>query len=211
VCIANAVADALGRRDVGTPLKPTRILEWLSEAEPPRRQDRPARQPGLAGSGGAMASAEPAQVWEALLRPEVLQQAIPGCRTIEQTGPHAYAATVMLGVGPVRGRFDAQVALSELDRPRFAVLSGRLTGPLGAARGQGRLTLTPAPGGTTIAYDYDIELTGHMAMVGGRLIEGATRHLVGEFFRRLAAALGAPRSGSGDGRKSFWRGWVGKS
>src|SRR5205823_12399117 len=37
VCIANAVADALGRSDVTTPLGPAKVLEWLAPAEPTPR------------------------------------------------------------------------------------------------------------------------------------------------------------------------------
>ena len=29
VCLANAVADALGRPDITLPLKPARVLEWM--------------------------------------------------------------------------------------------------------------------------------------------------------------------------------------
>ena len=56
---------------------------------------------------------------------------IPGCHSLEAVGEDSYRAEVTLGVGPVRGRFQASVALSEFDPPRAATLAGGLTGPLG--------------------------------------------------------------------------------
>ena len=97
----------------------------------------------------------------------------------------------MLGVGPVRGRFAAHVELSDLDPPRAGVLSGTLDGPLGAASGRGRLVLAGEAAGCRISYDYDVQLTGKVAMVGGRLIEAAARHLIQRILPPPCA--GAPR------------------
>ena len=43
VCLANAVADALGRGDIMVPLKPAKVLEWIAGDEPPPRGRGPAR------------------------------------------------------------------------------------------------------------------------------------------------------------------------
>ncbi len=193
VCLANAVADALGRGDIMVPLRPARVLEWLADDETPPRAG-PARLAtqgaGLHGSGSVMVQSDPATAWSALLSEDKLRQAIPGCRSLTRTGANQYAASVVLGVGPVRGSFDAKVGLFELDEPRSAVLRGDLSGALGAASGEGRLTLSPLQGGCRIDYRYDIHLTGRVAMIGGRMIDGAARALIGEFFRRFAISLG---------------------
>jgi 2-furoyl-CoA dehydrogenase large subunit len=41
VCLANAVADALGVRDVVLPMTPARLLALIAEAEPPRNAGPP--------------------------------------------------------------------------------------------------------------------------------------------------------------------------
>jgi 2-furoyl-CoA dehydrogenase large subunit len=206
VCIANAVADALDRSDITTPLLPAKVMAWLNpEERPPRTRPAEPEKPrrGLAGSGSVIVPAPPETVWPALLEPDTLRKAIPGCEEIARAGENAYRATVLLGVGPVRGRFAANVELSELDPPRAGVLSGTLEGPLGAGSGRGRLVLASDSGGCRISYDYDVHLTGKVAMVGGRLIEAATRHLIGEFFRRFAQAA-APAAQT-NGSQSIWR------
>jgi len=104
---------------------------------------------------------------------------------------------VSLGVGPVRGRFKATVALSDKIAPESMTLSGGLTGPLGASEGIGHVTLLAENGGTTMRYDYEIALSGTVAAVGGRMLEGAARAVVNQFFQRLVAQVGGAPSNSG--------------
>lgn len=146
----------------------------------------------VSGQGETVVPATAQEIWAALLDEHTLQTAIPGCRHIERVGEHAFKAQVMLGVGPVCGHFDANVCLRELDEPRSALLQGNLSGPLGAASGKGRLTLTPVKEGCRIAYCYDVHLSGRAAMIGGRMLNGAARQLVRLFFANFASRLGAP-------------------
>lgn len=194
VCLANAVADALGRSDISVPLKPSRIMEWISDREQPQRTPTvrsEARGSGLRGSGSIIVPGDPQAVWSALLNDDKLRQAIPGCERLMRTGANAFMATVVLGVGPVKGQFNSTVALSDLEEPRSARLSGNLSGPLGAASGEGWLTLTPQDVGCRIDYRYTIHLSGRVAMIGGRMLDGAARHLINEFFRRFSRSLGS--------------------
>ncbi len=192
VCIANAVADALGRRDVSTPLLPAKVAEWISDGERPparpRAETRPPADKGrsIRGAGTVRVAALPEQVWRAMLEPEVLRRAIPGCRALERIGTEAYRAKLMLGVGPVRGQFEATVRLSQLAPPTAALLSGEMLGPLGASSGSGRLALAAVPEGTEVSYDYEVRLTGTIAAVGGRMLDYAARRLIDQFFAGFA-------------------------
>jgi 2-furoyl-CoA dehydrogenase large subunit len=213
VCIANAVADALGVKDVKLPLTPARVKALMGMTErPPRKAaaavsattEAPrAGRKALSGTGTLAVPAPPARVWEALLDPKVLARTIPGCHNLETAGPNSYRAEVSLGVGIVRGRFTARVALSDLHAPRSATLSGGLEGPLGASAGDGHVRLSPDGTGTRIDYDYRVEVSGKAAAVGGRMLEGATRILIGQFFQRLVAEM--DRAPVGDAVPSWWR------
>ncbi len=96
----------------------------------------------------------------------------------------------------MRGRFHADVALSDMTEPQSATLSGGVIGPLGAAQGTGHVRLDEDGEGTKVSYDYEIELSGKVASVGGRMLEGATRALVNQFFERLVAQVGGEKGGS---------------
>ena len=132
---------------------------------------------------------EQERVWRALLDPAVLARTIPGCHHLDEVGPNDYRAEVSLGVGVIKGRFAARVALSNLDPPRSALLSGSLSGPLGVSVGSGRVRLSPAGAGTKIDYDYTVEISGTVAAVGGRMLDGASKVLIKQFFQRLVAEM----------------------
>ena len=201
VCIANAVCDALDIENIKLPLFPSKISALLhgDERPPPDKPAAeavaaPAKREGraLEGSGEIFVPASPQLVWDTLLDPDKLAAVIPGCHSLDRVSDNSYKAEVSLGVGPVRGRFHATVDLSELDPPKAAKLSGGLDGPLGSTRGAGRVRLQAKDGGTHVSYDYTVEISGKVAAVGGRMLEGASRVVVGQFFQRLIAQVEGP-------------------
>ncbi|MBV9562613.1 MAG: molybdopterin-dependent oxidoreductase [Bradyrhizobium sp.] len=195
VCIANAVADALGVADVELPLLPARLAETVRGAEaaaPPGKHNTPKGDRRLSGKGGARVAAAPEQVWSMLLDPATLAAVIPGCRGVKRISDTDFKADVTIGVGPVKGDYRARVTLSDLDRPNAVTLTGTLDGALGFGFGKGRITLAPAAdGGTSVHYRYEAEIGGKVASIGGRLLDGAARVIIGQFFSSLARQAGA--------------------
>jgi 2-furoyl-CoA dehydrogenase large subunit len=196
VCLANAIADATGAEDLTLPLIPSKVAALIhgDEAPPPEGANAPAAEPTgdaiLRGTGDMRVPASREEVWRTLLDPDALAAVIPGCHKLDKLDENNYRADVSLGVGPVRGRFSATVALTDLTEPEKVTLSGGLIGPLGASEGTGHVTLSEEDGGTRVSYDYAIALTGTVASVGGRLLSGATKALVNQFFQRLIAHVG---------------------
>jgi 2-furoyl-CoA dehydrogenase large subunit len=201
VCLANAVADALNVDDIELPLTPSRVIALLAGEEPPA----PARAAvsvqsaqlsradfAIKGEGSALVRATPEEVWHVLLDPDALKSVIPGCRTLEVVGPEHYRGQVELGIGLVKGVFAAEVRLFDLDPPRALRLVGSASGGLGASQGEGVVTLSSEDGGTRVNYRYGVDLSGKVAAVGGRMIEGASKVLIGEFFKRLARRAEPP-------------------
>jgi 2-furoyl-CoA dehydrogenase large subunit len=197
VCIANGVADALGVADIELPLIPSRIAEHLHGPEtPPKRvptQAAPkagARQ--LFGDGAATVRTARQAVWDMLLDPRTLEKVVPGAHGIERISDTHFRADVTLGVGPVKGRYKAEVHLADLVPPQSLTLRGEASGALGFGGGTGLVTLEESDGTTTIRYRYEAGIGGKVASVGGRLLDGAARFLIAQFFAALA------RQASGD-------------
>ncbi|MFZ0766863.1 MAG: molybdopterin cofactor-binding domain-containing protein, partial [Bradyrhizobium sp.] len=198
VCIANAVADAIGAKDVVLPLVPAKLAELVRGAEPapPARQVQRTEQKRdgdrkLRGEGEATVKATAQQVWEMLLDPETLAAVIPGCQGVEKISDSHFRADVTLGIGPVKGRYRAEVKLSDLDPPKAVTLTGHAEGGLGFGNGEGRVTLRSLPdGGTAIHYAYQAGIGGKVASIGGRLLDGAARVIIGQFFAALARQAG---------------------
>ena len=209
VCLANAVCDALGVDNVVVPLTPAKISALMhgeEKARPASSQvtETVASGAALTGTGDSFIAAPPADVWRNLLDPTALAAVIPGCHGLDLVGENAYRAEVSLGVGPVRGRFVADVALTDLVPPSSATLSGGLIGPLGSSRGGGHVTLVAEGQGTRISYDYRVEISGKAAAIGGRMLEGAAKMVVGQFFTRLAAQIGGETETDASAAAGSW-------
>jgi 2-furoyl-CoA dehydrogenase large subunit len=144
----------------------------------------------LHGEGETKVSASPEQVWAMLLDVDTLATIIPGAHAVEKVSDKKFRADVTIGVGPVKGRYRAEIKLSDLDPPRAVSLSGSATGALGFGSGKGRITLSPEGSGTRISYGYDAEIGGKIAAIGGRLLDGAARMIIRQFFAALACRAG---------------------
>jgi 2-furoyl-CoA dehydrogenase large subunit len=195
VCIANAVADALGVADIELPLSPSRIAEHLHGPETPPKsvmmQATPkagARQ--LFGEGSASVRAPREAVWDMLLDPKTLERVVPGAHGVQRVSATHFHAEVTLGIGPVKGRYKAEIRLSDLMPPQSLTLSGEASGALGFGGGTGFVTFDEADGTTTIRYRYEASIGGKVASVGGRLLDGAARFLIAQFFTGLAKQAG---------------------
>jgi 2-furoyl-CoA dehydrogenase large subunit len=203
VCIANAVADAIGAKDLVLPLVPAKLAEIVRGAEPARppsqvqAMERRGADRKLRGEGEAVVKASAQQVWDMLLDPNTLAAVIPGCHGVEKISDTYFQADVTLGIGPVKGRYRAEVKLSDLDPPKGVTLAGSAEGGLGFGNGEGRITLRPTPdGGTAIHYTYEAGIGGKVASIGGRLLDGAAKVIIGQFFAALARKAGGGSAAS---------------
>jgi 2-furoyl-CoA dehydrogenase large subunit len=198
VCIANAVADALDLDDIDLPLTPAKLAALIHPAEPPAKQSVSPAAPGargraLKGAAKVRVAAAPAAVWQALLDTHTLASCIPGCRNLEPISQTHFRADVTLGVGPVKGSYRVDVRLIDLVSPTSATLTGTANGGLGSATGTGHVRLdADGAEGTIIAYDYEAEIGGKVAAIGGRLLDGATRIVIQQFLEALARTVGGP-------------------
>jgi 2-furoyl-CoA dehydrogenase large subunit len=203
VCIANAVADALDLDDIALPLLPARLARHIHKPEgaPPAayaKAPRPAAKPGergLFGQGEARVAASRRQIWDMLLNPDVLASLIPGAHGVERICETEFRATVTLGIGPVKGVYQAAISLSDMVPPESVTLSGGVEGKLGSGRGSGRITLTEDGAETVMTYRYEAAIGGKVASIGGRLLDGAARVIIGQFFAALAAKAGGKTPG----------------
>jgi carbon monoxide dehydrogenase subunit G len=142
-------------------------------------------------SGSHTLNAPRERVWQLLNDPAFLKASLPGCESLDATGPDQYQATLTIGIAAVKGKYTGSVALSEKEPPqRFKMrVEGKGTG--GFMQGTGILELADDPQGTKVAYEGDIQVGGPIASVGQRLLDGAAKMMVGQFFTAVNAQLAA--------------------
>ncbi len=132
-----------------------------------------------------------ARVWEALVDPVLLQRCIPGCKSLELVGDQLYQATMEVGVAAVKGKFEGQVQLSDLEPPRRIVLNVQADGPTGFVNATAHIELASSADSTQVGYDGQADIGGKIAGVGQRVVGGVAKFLAGQFFKALKKELSA--------------------
>lgn len=138
--------------------------------------------------------ADPATVWAALLNPEVLMAAVPGCESMTGSPDTGFEAVVVQKVGPVKARFTGIVRLSEMVPEHSVTISGEgKGGPAGYAKGGAKVTLTAIEGGTRLGYAVEANVGGKLAQLGSRIVDGFAKKMADQFFARLEEAIEGPK------------------
>jgi carbon monoxide dehydrogenase subunit G len=130
------------------------------------------------------------RVWEALNDPAVLKACIPGCEIMEKVSDSEYRVVMSASVGPVKAKFSGKLLLSDLKPPNsYALAFEGSGGAAGFGKGSSTVTLSPADGGTRLAYTAHATVGGKLAQVGSRLIDGVARKMADEFFAKFKQTL----------------------
>jgi len=123
------------------------------------------------------------KVWDALNDAKVLKACIPGCETLTKDGDHAFDATILAKVGPVRARFSGRVELSDMRPPEGYRISGEgKGGTAGVAKGSADVALAEDGDGTILTYRVQADVGGKLAQIGSRLVQSTARKYAADFF-----------------------------
>ncbi len=144
-------------------------------------------------------------VWEVLMDPHAIAQALPGTQTLEEIEENTYRGVMNVRVGPVQGRFEGTVKLSDIQPLEGYRLHVEGKGPQGFVTGEGELRLEDQDGRTVLHYSGEAQVGGRIAAVGQRLIESTARSIVRqglEALNRQVQARVAAQSTSAAGTPS---------
>jgi hypothetical protein len=138
-------------------------------------------------------AATPAQVFEALVDPAVLQRCIDGCEKMEKTGDDSYDVHLKVGVAGMKGAYAGKVRITAKQPPESMTLEIEGKGPPGFVRSTAKLRFTAKGDQTELAGESDATVGGLIAAVGSRLIEVAAKKMMAEFFTRVAGEITSRR------------------
>lgn len=147
-------------------------------------------------SGSYTLDAPRQQVWEALNDIDVLARVVPGCQRLEQTGDNEYEGTLKIGIAAVRGTYSGKIRIVDIQAPTHYKLIANGRSSSGVVDGSGTVDLEEQDGKTVLTYGGDADIGGTLASVGQRLIEGASRQLINQSLKALAAQVAERVSGS---------------
>ncbi len=118
------------------------------------------------------------EVWDALMDPAVLAKILPGTERLDKVGENEFAGVMNVRVGPVQGRFNGKVQLSDLKTHESFHIDVEGKGPAGFVRGGGKVVLSEEDGKTILSYEGAGDVGGRIASVGQRLVETSAKSIL---------------------------------
>lgn len=142
---------------------------------------------------GTVAIAAPRdRVWAFVVDPNEVGQCGPGVESIEVIDETHFRATAKVGIGFISARFVVQMEMAERQPPDRAVIKAHGQAPGSAVDATAQMTLSDgSDGGTTMDWSADVAISGTLASLGARLIEGTANKMIGQTFDCMKAKLEA--------------------
>ena len=132
------------------------------------------------------------EVWKLLQDPEVLANALPGAKELNQISDDEYEGTLNVKVGPVNGVFTSKVTLKDKVAPESYTMVVDSKGAPGFAKGTAYVTLTALEGGQTkMQYEAKLQVGGRIASVGQRMLDTVSKSLTRQGLEAMNLALQA--------------------
>jgi carbon monoxide dehydrogenase subunit G len=132
------------------------------------------------------------EVWKIVRDPDVLATALPGTQSLEQVSENEYAGKMHVRIGPVSGVFAGKLFVSDEVPPESYTLTVEGRGAPGHGKGTGHVRLIEQEDGRTLLnYEGEMQVGGRIAGAGQRLIDTASRSMIGQGLEALNNALKA--------------------
>lgn len=130
-------------------------------------------------------------LWPMLLDPTVLANVMPGCEKLETVDENQYQGVLKIKVGPVQGKFQGDVVLSDINSPESYNITVNGRGAPGFVKGSGSLRLEADGDMTTLHYSGDAQVGGRLASVGQRLLDTSANAIIRQSLEGLGQQVQA--------------------
>jgi uncharacterized protein len=134
-------------------------------------------------SGSQQIKAPAAKVWQFVLDPNKVAECAPGFKTMDILGPDHFKPTLAVGIGAVKATFTLDVHLEDVHEPDHAAMSARGSAAGSAVDMKAAMDLKAlSESETQMDWTADVNVSGTLASVGARLMEGTAQRLTARFF-----------------------------
>jgi carbon monoxide dehydrogenase subunit G len=144
-------------------------------------------------SGAQTVAAPIEKVWAFLMDVNNVASCAPGFQSLEVLEDEHWKAVVAVGVGAVKAKFTMDVTRPEMREPEHMTMKGRGKAPGSAVDLSGDMHLSAISSDETqMDWKASVVVSGTIASVGARLLQGTAERLTGQFFDCLKSTLQAP-------------------
>ena len=146
----------------------------------------------LSFSGAPEITATRDHVWRRLMDPHFVAQSAPGVESVQPLDANHYKVVSAFGVGAVKVRFTLNVELFDVVEPERAKMRARGKAPGSNVDVVASVRVEElTPNQVRLNWTADSDVSGTVASVGARLLEGTARKLTEQFWTDFARRVGS--------------------
>lgn len=132
------------------------------------------------------------RVWQFINTPEQVGPCMPGCHSVEITGPGKYSAVISVKVGPIKTTFNFNIETIEERPPEYAVFSirGDEGGSASRVTAENTLTLKAVnKNNTEITYASKVNIVGRLGKFAGGVMQKMAESMSDQFVSAFRAQV----------------------
>ncbi|HMJ80752.1 MAG TPA: carbon monoxide dehydrogenase subunit G [Candidatus Dormibacteraeota bacterium] len=132
------------------------------------------------------------KVWAFLIDPQQVGSCGPGVESIEVVDETHFRARAKVGVGFISARFTINLEMAELVPPERATIVAHGQAPGSAVDATAGMALAElGPDRTRMDWSAEVNISGTIASVGARLIQGTAEKMINQTFGCIRTKLEA--------------------
>jgi uncharacterized protein len=142
-------------------------------------------------SGAPVLHASRQVVWDRLTDPDFVAASAPGVESVEALSPRRFTVVSGVGLGAVKLKFNVDVELFDVVDRESLRMRSRGNGAGTVVEVVSAVRLEDTGGGTRLDWKAVTDVSGMVASLGGRLVEGVARMLTEQFWTDFARRVNA--------------------
>lgn len=124
-------------------------------------------------------------LWNTIQDKEVLKRSLPGCQTFEEVEKDLFHSELGINIGPVKGVFTSEVRQYDRKEPESYFLHVKGKGKPGEIDANAEMSFEDTAEGTLLICRADVKVTGVLASVGQRVLNGVAKVVIKQFFKDI--------------------------
>ncbi len=133
--------------------------------------------------------ASSAQVFNAILNPEILKSSIPGSSSVSYVSPNSIQVELTTPLPGLRGPYEIVINIPRRQEPNFLEMQVVRQGKGGSVNALGEVNLADEADGALLSYNANADLEGPVSIANNPLGQGIVKNSLSSFFKNLEKAI----------------------
>ncbi|MGB8346029.1 MAG: SRPBCC domain-containing protein [Ktedonobacteraceae bacterium] len=148
-------------------------------------------------TGNQKVQAPQAQVFSALLNPEVLKNSVPGCESaklVDMADGQQLKLRITTGIPGFKGPYVVFLQTAEVIPTSRIVFFAEPSSSLGSVKARCAVNIADEGGATNLSYEVHAEMEGKVAAMPEIMLKPAVKKALDEFFKNFEKQVSAVRA-----------------